>query len=62
MVKYNDTLPETFDSLTKDDPFYPLIKPEVMDDMRHKLKQILALTDFCMNLEDEDESTVIVDV
>ena len=60
MTKYQDSLEETFVSLTKDDPLHPLLLPELMSDMKSKLKQTLAFIDFCRNFDGDSE--VFVDL
>lgn len=60
MELLKDTFEETFLSLTRDDPLHPLLIPANMYDLKPKLKQILALIDFCRNFD--GDRNVFVDV
>ena len=60
MEYYRDTLEETFTSLSKDDPFHPLLLPETMADVKKKLKQTLSFIDFCRHLD--GDSRVFIDI
>ena len=55
MENLNNTLEETFLSATKDDPLHPLLLPELMEENKKKLKQILSLIAVCRNLDGDTE-------
>ena len=60
MLAQEDSFKDTFKSLTKDDPLYPIILTEVLDNMHSKLRQVLAYINICVALE--SESVVFVDI
>ena len=40
--------------MTKDDPLYPLFQPAQLELMINRIKMLLALTDYCINLKGFD--------
>ena len=43
-----DTFPQHFEELTKEDPLYPLLHPYQIQDVTRRIKLLLTLVDYCV--------------
>ena len=54
LKELKDTLRSEFEEMTKDDPLYPLLQPSQLELMINRIKMLLALIDYCINLKGFD--------